>query len=414
MTRRILSDGRSITATNVPGGDRIHSRKCTEAGKAKCACPYRLRYRDAGGTERTIRRDTLDELKEAYGNLTGADRKRHREASRQPFVEAAAEWLDGAQGRTKRGLDDDTRDTYRSWIDRWFVPVWGNKPVREIGRKDCNLLIATMQRAGLKPTTIQRAFAGPRAMFSDLVDEGQLTANPALRLRINAQASSGSESESQEEDETKGRVLTEAEAAAVLTALPEPERLVFATMLETGLRVGEVTALEARDFEQREDGSLWIRVERQWTPKGRIKRKTKAGAGRARTIELFETELGRKLWAMAADSAGPIPVSRRGTRWNHRNLRRALDKAKAKAGVEDRLVPHDFRHTHGSWLISEDAWTIPEVSERLGHADPAITAKVYAHTVPGKRRAAESFGNLDHRWITEELKTAIKRAVLGN
>jgi integrase len=37
---------------------------------------------------------------------------------------------------------------------------------------------------------------------------------------------------------------------------------------------------------------------------------------------------------------------------------------------------HTFRHTHGSILLDEGS-SIPEVSERLGHADPSITAAVY-------------------------------------
>jgi len=39
---------------------------------------------------------------------------------------------------------------------------------------------------------------------------------------------------------------------------------------------------------------------------------------------------------------------------------------------------HALRHTHASMLIAERV-DIVEISKRLGHADPSITLKIYAH-----------------------------------
>jgi integrase len=39
---------------------------------------------------------------------------------------------------------------------------------------------------------------------------------------------------------------------------------------------------------------------------------------------------------------------------------------------------HTLRHTHASMLIAANV-DIVEISKRLGHADPSITLKVYAH-----------------------------------
>ena len=40
-----------------------------------------------------------------------------------------------------------------------------------------------------------------------------------------------------------------------------------------------------------------------------------------------------------------------------------------------------MRHTHISQLLS-DGWPITEVSQRAGHANPAITLSIYAHAIP--------------------------------
>ena len=57
-----------------------------------------------------------------------------------------------------------------------------------------------------------------------------------------------------------------------------------------------------------------------------------------------------------------------------------------------RITPHGLRHLHASLLIAEGV-PITAVSARLGHANPQITLKIYAHALPGQdRMAAEAIG----------------------
>ena len=44
---------------------------------------------------------------------------------------------------------------------------------------------------------------------------------------------------------------------------------------------------------------------------------------------------------------------------------------------------HTLRHTHGSHLLAAGV-PLTEVSKRLGHANPHVTATVYAHALPGR------------------------------
>lgn len=48
---------------------------------------------------------------------------------------------------------------------------------------------------------------------------------------------------------------------------------------------------------------------------------------------------------------------------------------------------HSLRHTHGSHLLAAGV-PLTDVSKRLGHANPNITATVYAHALPGRDREA--------------------------
>lgn len=120
-------------------------------------------------------------------------------------------------------------------------------------------------------------------------------------------------------------------------------------------------------------------------------------------------------------------TTRTGQRLSDRNLRRVLDGvtheherhdgtiAEAPAGPGLQWVTfHTFRHTHGSMLLDE-GWSIPEVSKRLGHASPKITAEVYSHAMRDRSRPLDfldAVGNgLGNAWATQAPQTAANAAV---
>jgi integrase len=75
-----------------------------------------------------------------------------------------------------------------------------------------------------------------------------------------------------------------------------------------------------------------------------------------------------------ACAVGGVPVM-------ERNLRRALDAAKAAAGLdgtEERLSWHSLRHSYASLLATDLAGAAPTLARIVGHADAGFTLKVYA------------------------------------
>jgi integrase len=58
------------------------------------------------------------------------------------------------------------------------------------------------------------------------------------------------------------------------------------------------------------------------------------------------------------------------------------------------VTPHGFRHLHASLLLNEGV-PVTAVSARLGHANPQITLKIYAHALPGQdKMAAQAIDNV--------------------
>jgi integrase len=53
-----------------------------------------------------------------------------------------------------------------------------------------------------------------------------------------------------------------------------------------------------------------------------------------------------------------------------------------KAGLPESLTYHQLRHGAASLLLNQNV-PVPVVSRYLGHANPGITMKVYAHLIDG-------------------------------
>ena len=69
-----------------------------------------------------------------------------------------------------------------------------------------------------------------------------------------------------------------------------------------------------------------------------------------------------------------------GTALDESNVRKTFNRLLDAAGLR-RRGPHQMRHTFASLLLQEGA-PITYVSQQLGHRDPSITLRVYAHWLP--------------------------------
>ena len=64
----------------------------------------------------------------------------------------------------------------------------------------------------------------------------------------------------------------------------------------------------------------------------------------------------------------------------------------------------DLRHLHATTLLLSDVVPVHVVAARLGHADPAITLRVYAHVIRSAEAAAADI-------FAQAVKAASKAAV---
>jgi integrase len=178
----------------------------------------------------------------------------------------------------------------------------------------------------------------------------------------------------------RDRVASPAEAAALIVALPEADRVVWATAFYAGLRLDELWALRDEDVDL-EAGV--IRVERAWDRReGVIEPKSRAGRRAVPIVAALRSHLAAHKLRRGKATAlffgeGSHPFNRDG-------LVARAEKAWKAAGLAP-IGLHECRHTFASILIAAGV-NAKALSTCLGHASIQITLDRYGHLMPGNEQ----------------------------
>jgi integrase len=266
----------------------------------------------------------------------------------------------------------DTRHKYRIIARCTINPVLGDIPITE-------LTVETVQSwlngLTLADSTIQQAHMLLRAALTAAVDRDELAVNPARKARRTG--SSGVQLPRRQSGK-KPVFLSAAEEALVVAAMPERYRVLTEFLLATGARIGEALALTPGDIS---DGKVTI-------SHSYSRRADADGSGRSNQLGAVKTVAGERTIAVPAavldkldlggalvftnDTGGPI---------NADSFRQHVWlPAMVDSGLPAHRRPriHDCRHTHASKLLDKGI-PIAAVSQRLGHANVAVTLSIYTH-----------------------------------
>ena len=203
------------------------------------------------------------------------------------------------------------------------------------------------------------------------------------------------------DDDTDSDVafFTPLQVKKLILSLKDVRRVLISTAVKTGLRRGELLALQWSDIDF-DAGTLSVKRSLQYTKADGYSYKPPKTKKSRRTIDI-STELTEELkkWKAHQDRIR----LRLGTLWQKNNL--VFDNGdggwmnpdSVSAWFPDHaekqgLPRHNFhilRHTHASILLAHKA-DIKEISERLGHATIRITYDLYSHLMPGHGKTLAS------------------------
>jgi integrase len=289
----------------------------------------------------------------------------------------ASQWIADQEQRVAIGdLRTATLDIYKLGLRRHVLPELGRRTVQSITPDDLVAWHRQRQTEGFAADSIHAWWTPLRLVLAHAVRRGLIPANPADKLLSHERPKAGP---------SRQRFLTRSEMRHLLLAASPHYELALATGLFTGLRVSELLGLTWNDVDLEEKV---VRVRFQMDRTGeRSLLKTEAGRRDVILIDHLRDEFQRRRRASNfAQGTDLVFATSTGRTIGHRNLtRRGLENACARAGLSD-VTFHVLRHTFASVLIGQGHDPV-FVSSQLGHANPAITLRVYSHLFDARRHA---------------------------
>ena len=288
--------------------------------------------------------------------------------------EAAEAWLEGAssgaiRNRSGHRYKPSALRGYEAALVGRVLPELGGARLSEIRRIDVQDLADRLCAGGLDASTVRNTLMPLRAIFRRALARGDVAVNPTSGLELPAVEGS------------RDRIASPAEGAALLAALPERDRALWATAMYAGR--GELLALRWEDVDL---NSGVIHVERSWdakegvvAPKSRAARRTVPIASVLRDY-LVEHKLrsGRRVGlAFGTSYTQPFTPS---------NVRKRANATWLRAGL-DPIGLHECRHTFASLMIAAGV-NAKALSTYMGHSSVTITLDRYGHLMPGNESEA--------------------------
>src|SRR5436190_2701502 len=223
-----------------------HSRRCARLAGDSCDCrpAYQAQVWSARDG-RTIRKTfpTLGDARAWRAETKSAlARGVVRAPTRTTLHQAADDWLAAARAGIVRTRSGETYKpsalrSYEQALSLKLVPELGHLRLSAITRNTVQDLVDRLVAQGLSASTVRNSILPLRAIYRRAVSRSEVLVNPTLGLVLPAVRG------------RRERVARPAEARALIEALPERDRALWATALYAGLRRGELRALRWRDVD---------------------------------------------------------------------------------------------------------------------------------------------------------------------
>ncbi len=264
-------------------------------------------------------------------------------------------------------LKPRTLADYRHTCERYLSPALGTMPLSKLTPERIERLLACYQD---HPRTAQKLYLRLSQALALAVRWGWLASNPcervdAPRYRVRRKELWAPEQLRTFLDQTRDHWL----------------HPLWVLLSFSGIRLGEALALEWQDVDLAK-GRIRIAKSVQRIEGQCVTSEPKTAAGvRGITLpgEVIEA-LQRQALARLAQGGGPLVfMGAKGDPLPATTVQGTMRRACKRLGLPP-MTPHGLRHLHASILLAEGL-PIPAVSQRLGHANSAVTMAIYAHAI---------------------------------
>ncbi len=300
--------------------------------------------------------------------------------SRAPVHVVLHEWM---AFQTARGRSPTTLYGYQKIIDRNLVPTLGEIPVSELTAHHLDSLYASLSNKGLSASSIKGVHRVISAALNQAVKWDWIVSNPAKRATAPEQSA------------RKLEVPTSAEAQMLIAACREQDELLGAFVFlsaVTGCRRGEITALRWSSFQ----GSHLVVKDSAFDVPGRVGVKS-TKSGRERVVHLDEqVALWLTAWRQRCEDValefGVTLIEDAFIFSSRPDGSKMATMGRMSGGFRDvadqlgmsQFHLHSLRHFVATELLAAGL-SAKDTAEMLGHADPSLTLRVYAHATQSRQ-----------------------------
>lgn len=297
--------------------------------------------------------------------MHGIDPRPARTAT--PAVLTVEKWIRAhIDGLT--GVERYTLHKYEEYLRNDIGPRFGDLPLTKLDKPVLREWVKHMQTNGGRkgdghaPKTMTNKFRFLAGALNAAVAAGKIPTNPATGIRLPRGGAAA---------DHDIRMLTTAEFKALVAAAPEHYRLMLEFMVASGMRWGEVSALQPAHVDIK---AATVKVRQAWkyAPDGGYQLGPPKTKRSRRTVDVPARILKRLdltgEYVFTTEASDPVRYPR--------FLRDAWNPAVAAAKLDPRPTPHDLRHTYASWQLAGGT-PITVVSRQLGHESISVTVDVY-------------------------------------
>ncbi len=288
-----------------------------------------------------------------------------------------------------------TINRYAEILTLHILPRFEKVRLHDLDRGRIKLFLADKLNDGLERRTVRNVHAVLRTMLNAAIEDGLIASNPAAKL---GRVLKLTVSKSTVQEEIKA--MTKAQRQLFLaTALREAPRYypLFFVLAGTGMRLGEVLALQSEDLDL---STKTVRIARAFSENGEL---DTPKSGHGRTVDISQSlsdtlaahDLTRKQDKLKYGWAELPPwlfLTKAGTPLDPANVRRAMLSVLKKAQLPLHFTPHCLRHSYASILLADGVSPV-YVQEQLGHATIELTVSTYGRWL--KKKAPGALDRLD-------------------
>jgi integrase len=317
--------------------------------------------------------------------------KRENDATRGDWASPVAgrltfsDYVEKNYWPTTAHLEVSTRAAYRYYLDKHFLPRFGELSMRRIGPPLIQSWVNQAITDGLSARSVVKYHALLHKVFSRAVIDRVIPVNPCTHTALPKVV------------KQPKRIITVAQVERILTSIPARYRMLVLLAIETGMRWGELIALRPVDIDLKA-GIVTVRrtiveVAKKNSPTGHrtfVKEYPKDDEQRDISIDKATCkQLREHMVVYAVRDTELLFTSTASTALSRNNFRTKYWAPAVKdAKIKQTVTFHNLRAAHASWLLAGGA-DIIVVQERLGHRQ-ITTTQQYTGTLPdaGERALA--------------------------